>query len=510
MPLYGQRFNQNQHGTSMDSSSYSHLNRRAYSILSPISNDNSKFSKQCPTSLSIAVPSRLSFPPSDKRPLAGLRIAVQDNTDIIGQRTGASSRSFTKLYAPVAETAPAVQKLIDLGAIVVGKTKTTQFGDPDPSTSNWVDVHPPFTPRADGYQSPGASSAGSGAAMAAYDWLDFATGTDNYGGLRAPAASEGLFTMRPSYGLVSMKGIIPWGVVSDTFGVFARGTRTLNLVSRLLYKSFPNSNRDSLPTKILYPSEYWQNQHTESKVIFESFISKLEAHLHVKRTVISIEELWQTTDHANNLIHIQTYLHDTLPDACAPVQTKVYKEIQKDYIQQFGRAPYFNPQDQYKLEWLPTVTAQKHKDAITQLAVFRRWFEKEIIPPSTDGSSGTLLLLPWSTGKPSYRDEHHDKPNRTGQGWEHWMISIFAQAPEMIVPIGQTSFFSKVTKKEEWLPVSIGIIGARHSDPSLIGVVHDVIRFSGMEREVQTGETAFEVGSVLEDRQELNNSTAIF
>jgi Asp-tRNA(Asn)/Glu-tRNA(Gln) amidotransferase A subunit family amidase len=138
----------------------------------------SAYGETHPSSLTIAVPSRLYFQRTKDLPLAGVRIAVKDNTDLQGLRTGASSRSFTRLYNPRSKSAPALQNLLDLGAIVVGKTRTTQFADTEWATADWVDYHAPFNPRADGYQSPSGSSAGSGAAMAAYEWLDFATGTD--------------------------------------------------------------------------------------------------------------------------------------------------------------------------------------------------------------------------------------------------------------------------------------------------------------------------------------------
>jgi Asp-tRNA(Asn)/Glu-tRNA(Gln) amidotransferase A subunit family amidase len=44
---------------------------------------------------------------------------------------------------------------------------------------DWVDYQPPFNPRGDGYLDPGCSSAGSGAALAGYDWLDVTIGSDS-------------------------------------------------------------------------------------------------------------------------------------------------------------------------------------------------------------------------------------------------------------------------------------------------------------------------------------------
>ncbi|KAK2592573.1 hypothetical protein QQS21_009718 [Conoideocrella luteorostrata] len=131
-----------------------------------------------PGTLTIAVPSRLYFMPTEEKPLAGLRIAVKDTQNVRGVKTTGSSRAWSRLYGPQGESATGVQRLLDHGAIVVGKLKSTQFGESEWATSDWVDYHAPWNPRGDGYQTPSASSSGSAVGVAAYDWLDLATGTD--------------------------------------------------------------------------------------------------------------------------------------------------------------------------------------------------------------------------------------------------------------------------------------------------------------------------------------------
>lgn len=129
--------------------------------------------------LAIAVPSRLHYPAEAKKPLNGLRIGVKDNIDLRGVRTSGSSRSFFNTYPAAEISAPAIQELIDLGAVVVGKTGLSQFADAEDPTGDYIDYHCAFNPRGDGYRSPGGSSSGSGAAVAAYDWLDLTIGTDS-------------------------------------------------------------------------------------------------------------------------------------------------------------------------------------------------------------------------------------------------------------------------------------------------------------------------------------------
>lgn len=131
----------------------------------------------CPlgTSKTVPVPSRLyTLQRSAAQPLAGLRLAIGDQFDLKGVPATQGSKAWTELYGPGAGTAGYVRRLIALGVVIVGKTKTSQFG----LGTDWVDVHRPANPRADGYRNVGTSTAGAAAAMAAYDWLDFAVGAE--------------------------------------------------------------------------------------------------------------------------------------------------------------------------------------------------------------------------------------------------------------------------------------------------------------------------------------------
>lgn len=127
----------------------------------------------------IAVPSRHFFPKTEQKPLNGLRVGVKDIFDLRSIRTAASNRAFRDLYPPRERSAKLVQTLVDKGAIIVGKTKTTTFADREIATSDWIDTHAPFNSRGDGYIWGGGSSTGSAAAVAAYPWIDFAVGSDS-------------------------------------------------------------------------------------------------------------------------------------------------------------------------------------------------------------------------------------------------------------------------------------------------------------------------------------------
>ena len=299
---------------------------------------------------------------------------------------------------------------------MVGKTKTTQFADTEWPTTDWVDYHAPFSVRADGYQTPSGSSTGAGTAMAAYDWLDFASGTDGCGSLRAPAAVEGLFSMRPSHRLTSVQGIIPQGSEFDTFGGFARDLKIPDTISHTLDSHQLNQNPVVKPRKIFLPSEYWPVDNGDQQSLFSDFIARLEQYTGAKSISISLEDNWAKNNAIGTDKSLTDYFSSTLPWAYGKTRYQTYQSFQSDFVNKFGHTPYFNPEGQFKMEWLPTITSEMHEQALKELRVFQKWFESNLIPTSKQGESEARLLIPWTTGKPDYRDVYREKPNWAGYG----------------------------------------------------------------------------------------------
>jgi hypothetical protein len=87
--------------------------------------------------LAIAVPSRLYFTKTVEKPLAGVRVGIKDIYDVAGVRTSDGNRAWYHLYPPATENALPVQRLVDAGAIIVGKMKTSQFANGEEATADW-------------------------------------------------------------------------------------------------------------------------------------------------------------------------------------------------------------------------------------------------------------------------------------------------------------------------------------------------------------------------------------
>ena len=149
-------------------------------------------------------------------PLHGIPIALKDNIDTAGVRTTAASAVFAD-RVPDAD-AEVVTRLERAGAIIVGKLNMHEFAYG--ATSAFTHTGPVRNPW-DVDRIPGGSSGGSGAAVAARLCAG-ALGTDTGGSVRIPAAHCGIVGLKPTYGLASIRGIIPLSVSLDHVGPMCR------------------------------------------------------------------------------------------------------------------------------------------------------------------------------------------------------------------------------------------------------------------------------------------------
>lgn len=107
-----------------------------------------------------------------------MRVGIKDILDLKGVHTGNGNRAFAQCYPPANHSADFIDVMIKQGAIIVGKTKTVEFAGEQEVVADWVDYSYPFNPRGDYYLGATGSSTGSAAAIASYQWLDIALGTD--------------------------------------------------------------------------------------------------------------------------------------------------------------------------------------------------------------------------------------------------------------------------------------------------------------------------------------------
>lgn len=145
-------------------------------------------------------------------PLHGIPIALKDNIDTAGTRTTAASAVFDDRIP--AEDAEVTRRLKAAGAVIIGKTNLHEFANGATSaTSYFGPVRNPWALD----RNPGGSSGGSAAAVISGMCFG-ALGTDTGGSIRTPSSFCSTVGLKPTYGLVSIRGIIPLTLSLDHCG----------------------------------------------------------------------------------------------------------------------------------------------------------------------------------------------------------------------------------------------------------------------------------------------------
>jgi Asp-tRNA(Asn)/Glu-tRNA(Gln) amidotransferase A subunit family amidase len=180
---------------------------------------------------------------ASRLPLGGMPIAIKDIIDTADMLTEIGSPIY-KGRVPERD-AYVVERVKQLGAYVMGKTVTTEFAWSFPGKTR--------NPHNKNH-TPGGSSSGSAAAVAA-GFVPAALGTQTMGSVIRPAAFCGVVGYKPSYGLISRRGIHPFANSLDHVGVFARSVADAGFLAHLLM-GFDASDASCMSTGGFVPGEF--------------------------------------------------------------------------------------------------------------------------------------------------------------------------------------------------------------------------------------------------------------
>jgi len=303
---------------------------------------------------------------SDKNlPLYGIPFAIKDNIDLAGTPTTAGCAEYT--YTPE-QSATVVQKLIDAGAIPVGKTNLDQFatglvGARSPYGAGKNSINPAYIS--------GGSSAGS-AVSVALGFASFSLGTDTAGSGRVPAAFNNLVGVKPSLGLLSTTGVVPACRTLDCVSIFANNVMDAEAVLAIA-QGFDADDAYSRECKQTAPPlkisfrfgvpraaqlEFFSN--TETPQLFKQAIASLES-IGGKAVEIDFAPFLQTARLlyegpwvAERYAAIQTFFEEK-PEAIFPVTRQIIGNAAK-----FSAADTFDAF--YKLKALQREAAKVWRD----------------------------------------------------------------------------------------------------------------------------------------------------
>ncbi|KAF2818873.1 amidase signature enzyme [Ophiobolus disseminans] len=388
---------------------------------------------------SIAVPSRLYSSVSKEKPLAGARI-----------RTTMMNRAYDELYPARSSTADYIAKLIELGAVIVGKTKMSAFASAEEPTDQWVDYHCPFNPRGD---------------------------NDTSGSIRSPPALNGLFGLRTSYGIASTRGIVPSCNEFDTVGTLHR---SLKDAKHLITEILDVTDSSQFPKRLLYPSDFFPQADAEQQSMSDDFISIIEEFLGVKKTPISMTDTWASNPPSEaGAKTLQEYLEMS---AVWPMYDDTYHtfdKFRKDYRDKFGKDAFVGPYMRKRWSIAVPFTVEERAQGVAEMKLSRTCI--------------AVMIMPFGSPCPKYRDDYNKLPSVVSS-FSIFYLPTILQLPVLIVPIGQKPYDSRITGVKEYLPIVSSLMGAKGSDALLINLAEAVLEKAGWPTTVKTGREMFERG----------------
>ena len=223
-----------------------------------------------------------SYPdPSPRPPLFGVLVGVKDIFHVDGlPTTGGSKLPPEELTGSEAESVSVLKRA---GALILGKTVSTEFAyfGPGPTRN-------PHSP-ADTTHTPGGSSSGSAAAVAA-GLCPLALGTQTIGSVIRPAAFCGVAGYKPSYGRISTAGVIPLSPSLDHVGLFAPPGASVTYVAEILVNDWKPVSPRGRPVFGVPEGPYLAQAGDEARAHFGAVLRQLEAAGYTIRRVSSMPD----------------------------------------------------------------------------------------------------------------------------------------------------------------------------------------------------------------------------
>jgi amidase len=372
-------------------------------------------------------------------PLAGLTAAIKDMYDIKGTKSGGGNPDWLKHAKPAVQNASLIQKLLDAGATIVGKTISEEFF----FSLTGANVHYgiPANPRATG-RVPGGSSSGS-ASAAASNACDFAIGSDTGGSVRIPASFCGLYGLRPTHARVDMTGAMDMAHSFDVGGWFSNAPGIFQRVGDVL---LGGERVDAAITNMIVLDDAFAEADDAVAALMKAALAAMAGDLpKPSHERISPEGL------------------DAWRESFRVIQSYEIWKAYGDFVTKHN--PVFGPGVKERFAFASTVTDQ---DVARANDVRRRARERtaSVIKP------GTILALPTS---PSIAPLASSTPEELdvfrARALRMTSSAGLSGLPQVTIPIGTVS----------GCPAGLSFIGWRGGDEALLGLAGKLSRYCGFE-----------------------------
>ncbi|PNS16062.1 hypothetical protein CAC42_4463 [Sphaceloma murrayae] len=258
--------------------------------------------------------------------------------------------------------------------------------------------------------------------------------------------------------------------------------RSLRDARSFIAATLPVTDSTSYPKRLLYPLDFPPQSDSEQQAMCEDFYTIVEDFLGVKRTPISIRDMWATKPPKEAGAK-------TLQDAVWPMYYDTYHtfdNFRKDYRAAFGKEAFVGPYMRKRWSLAVPFTEEKQTGGVAEMKIFRTWFDEHIMGKGPDGITIAFALMPFGSATPKYRDDPNKLPSIVPS------FSVFYLPAILQLP--QLPHESRVSGHTEYLPIVSTLMGASGSDPLLINLAQDVLQKAGWPTEVMMGREMFKVG----------------
>ncbi|KAK4497672.1 hypothetical protein PRZ48_010325 [Zasmidium cellare] len=247
-------------------------------------------------------------------------------------------------------------------------------------------------------------------------------------------------------------------------------------------------------------TDYFPVPNCKQQQLIDDFVGDLSKCFQINIRTVCLQDLWEDTApfdaHGQPL---QDYLRNVGQNSFFYDFYHSSDSFREEYERKYHRAPAVNAVTKWRWKIAKGISKAQRDDAVRRLDVYKKWLLEQVVV-----GNHPIVILPVMDAVPTYRDDPPSSP-ATQEAWHQlWMAPILG-SPEVTLPIGQMPYHSRVSEREEQLPVAISLMGLPGTDISLINTAKTVLEKSGRPCRVATGREMF-----VEDDWEMVERTALF
>lgn len=279
----------------------------------------------------------------------------------------------------------------------------------------------------------------------------------------------------------------------DTAGLFARDPSLWRTALHALYRSNITST-PSFPSQILtigFPAAIQSNL----DATYFDFLHNHTTFLSANTTTFNLTTSWASTDPSGPSFNV--YINNTYDQITAKDQaTLVRNPFYADYAAAHeGRVPFVNPSPLDRWAVGDNTTETAYREALVNKETFAAWLDEEVLPADEASCSKYLMVYIPRIPAPKYRNAYL-KGVTPPSAFSTSRISPMGGVPDCVVPIGEVEYWSDITRRTEYLPVSVDFMARRGCDGLIVDLVEALYQ-RGIVREVKTGRSLVAGGETL-------------